>query len=89
MAAPSRAADHSGTALRSQVTDAGDVRKKPVHHGQTLAAWVGSLTAMVAFIIGGFAVVFQNWVVFSLATALLIIGAVAGKVLQKMGYGAV
>ena len=56
MAAPSRAADQSGTAKRSEITDRGGNRKKPIHHGQTLAAWVGSLTAMVAVLIGGFAV---------------------------------
>ena len=73
---------------RSHVTDSTNARGKAIHHGSTPAAWVGSLTAMVAFLIGGFAVVFQNWVVFGFATALLIVGAVAGKVLQKMGYGA-
>lgn len=88
MAAPSRAADHSGTAQRSDVSDPSGTRRKPVHHGQTLAAWVGSLTAMVAVTIGGFAVVFQNWVVFGIALALLVLAGVAGLVLQKMGYGA-
>lgn len=88
MAAPSRAAEKSGAAQRSQVSDPGKERKKPVHHGQTLAAWVGSLTAMVAVLIGGFAVVFQNWVVFGVAVALLVLAGVAGLVLQKTGHGA-
>lgn len=88
MAAPSRAADGSGTAQRSNITDSGGTRKKPIHHGQTLAAWVGSLTAMVAVIIGGFGVVFQNWVVFGIGVALMAIGGIAGLVLQKTGHGA-
>ncbi|GAB2576744.1 HGxxPAAW family protein [Microlunatus antarcticus] len=88
MAAPSRAADPSGTAQRSEITDRSGQRKKPVHHGQTLAAWVGSLTAMVAVLIGGFAVVFQNWVVFGIGVALLALAGVAALVLQKMGHGA-
>ena len=88
MAAPSRAADESGTARRSDITDRSGNRKKPIHHGQTLAAWVGSLTAMVAVLIGGFAVVFQNWVVFGIGVALLVLAGVAGLVLQKTGHGA-
>lgn len=88
MAAPSRAADESGTARRSDITDRGGERKKPIHHGQTLAAWVGSLTAMVAVIIGGFGVVFQAWVVFGIGVALMVIAGVATVVLQKTGHGA-
>lgn len=88
MAAPSRAADESGTALRSDVSDPSGQRKKPIHHGQTLAAWVGSLTAMVAVIIGGFGVVFQAWVVFGIGVALLVLAGVAGLILQKTGHGA-
>jgi hypothetical protein len=88
MAAPSRAADQSGTGERSNVSDPGEKRKKPIHHGQTLAAWVGSLTAMVAVIIGGFGVVFQAWVVFGIGVALLVIAGIAALVLQKTGHGA-
>jgi hypothetical protein len=88
MAAPSRAADPSGTGERSNVSDPGEKRKKPIHHGQTLAAWVGSLTAMVAVIIGGFGVVFQAWVVFGIGVALLVIAGIAALVLQKTGHGA-
>ena len=88
MAAPSRAADESGTAQRSDVSDPQSQRKKAIHHGQTLAAWVGSLTAMVAVLIGGFAVVFQNWVVFAIAAVLLLLAGVATVVLQKTGHGA-
>ena len=87
-AAPSRAADPSGTARRSEITDSNDERHKHVHHGQTLAAWVGSLTAMVAVIIGGFGVVFQNWVVFGVGVVLLALAGIAGLVLQKTGHGA-
>jgi len=88
MAAPSRAADESGTAQRSEITDSDGARSKQIHHGQTLAAWVGSLTAMVAVIIGGFGVVFQNWVVFGVGVALMVVAGVAGLVLQKTGHGA-
>ncbi|SEQ34328.1 HGxxPAAW family protein [Microlunatus flavus] len=88
MAAPSRAADPSGTARRSEISDSQGERHKHVHHGQTLAAWVGSLTAMVAVVIGGFGVVFQNWVVFGVGVVLLAAAGIAALVLQKTGHGA-
>lgn len=87
-AAPSRAVDPSGTARRSEITDSHGERHKHVHHGQTLAAWVGSLTAMVAVIIGGLGVVFQNWFVFGAGVVLLAAAGVAALVLQKTGHGA-
>jgi hypothetical protein len=70
------------------VDDPNQERAKHVHHGQTLAAWVGSLTAMVAFFLGGFAVVFQNWTLFTIAVVLLVVAGVAVKILQKAGHGA-
>lgn len=78
----------SGTAERHSGVDNRPQAPKQVHHGQTLAAWVGSLTAMVAFFVGGIAVVLQNWTMFTIGVVLLVLAAVAGKILQKMGHGA-
>jgi len=61
---------------------------KHVHHGRTGAAWAGSMVAMVAFILGGIAVVLQNWVLFSVAVVLIIGALVVTKVLQRLGHGA-
>ena len=61
---------------------------KQVHHGRTLAAWVGSMLAMIAFILGGIAVMMQNWVLFSVAVVIIVAALVATKVLQAMGRGA-
>jgi hypothetical protein len=61
---------------------------KHVHHGRTLAAWVGSALAMVAFIVGGIAVVVQNWPLFWASAGLLVIALIVTKVLQMMGHGA-
>ena len=61
---------------------------RQVHHGRTQAAWVGSMLAMVAFIIGGIAVVMQNWVLFSVAVVIIVAALVATKVLQALGRGA-
>jgi hypothetical protein len=63
-------------------------RGKNIHHGRTLAAWVGSLAAMVAVVIGGIAVMIQNWPLFWVCAALLVLGLIATKVLQAMGHGA-
>lgn len=61
---------------------------KHVHHGRTVAAWAGSMLAMVAFIMGGIAVIMQNWVLFGVAVVIIIAALVATKVLQAMGHGA-
>jgi hypothetical protein len=65
-----------------------DSPAKHVHHGRTLAAWTGTTIAMVAFILGGIAVVVQNWTLFWVAVGLLVVSAIATKALQLMGYGA-
>ena len=61
---------------------------KHVHHGRTLAAWTGTSIAMVAFLLGGIAVVIQNWTMFWISVALLVVSLIATKVLQVMGHGA-
>jgi hypothetical protein len=61
---------------------------KHVHHGRTMAAWVGTVLALVAFILGAVGVVIQNWVLFWIAAALLVVSLVATVVLQKLGHGA-
>ncbi len=65
-----------------------DKAAKHVHHGRTLAAWIGSTIAMVAFIVGGIAVVLQNWPLFWASVGLLVVAMIATKVLQVMGHGA-
>ena len=60
-----------------------------MHHGRTVAAWVGSLIALVGFIVGAVGLVFVNWPVFWVGGALLIVALIATVVLQKMGMGAV
>ena len=61
---------------------------KHVHHGRTAAAWTGSLIAMLATLMGGIAVMMQNWVLFGAAVVVMIVGLVAAKVLQATGHGA-
>ena len=74
---------------RSDATDAKDQPQKHVHHGRTVAAWTGSTLAMVAFVLGGIAMVMgPNWVLFWIAVAILVLSPLVTKVLQAMGYGA-
>ena len=46
------------------------------------------MLAMVAFILGGIAVMMQNWILFAIAVVILVVALVATKVLQVLGRGA-
>lgn len=77
--------------MATTTTDRGSAQQngpKHVHHGRTAAAWAGSMAAMVAFVMGGIAVILQNWVLFGVAVVILLVGVVAAKVLQATGHGA-
>jgi len=73
---------------RSDITYVVNRRGKHVHHGRTLAAWTGSAIALVAFIVGGIAVVLKYWPMFWAAVALAAVALVVTVILQRMGYGA-
>ena len=62
--------------------------EKHVHHGRTPAAWVGSITALVAIVIGGIALVIPNWTLFWVSVGLLVAALIAVVVLRRMGHGA-
>ena len=61
---------------------------KHVHHGRTLAAWVGTIIATLAFIVGGIAFIAQVWPLVWVAAGMLVVALIATKVLQVMGHGA-
>jgi hypothetical protein len=82
-------ASQSRAAGSKAASDENDRPSKHVHHGRTTAAWTGSTLAMLAFILGGIAMVLgPNWVLFWIAVAILIASLILTKVLQTMGYGA-
>jgi len=58
-----------------------------VGHGNTVAAWVAVAIIMTAVVMGGVAVLMAAWTLFWAAVVLAAVGAVAGKVLQMMGFG--
>ena len=62
--------------------------EKHVHHGRTPAAWAGTSIAMIAFLVGGIAVVIQNWPLFWVCAGLVVVSLIVTKVLQSMGHGA-
>ena len=78
----------ASTAQRSDLTHPTNRRGKHVHHGRTLAAWTGSLIALVAFVVGGIAVVIQNQPLFWASVGFVVIALIVTVVLQRMGYGA-
>ena len=56
-------------------------------HGNSPAAWVAVIIMLVAFTIGTLAFWFDlAWLVWA-AAGLLVVGALTGVVLSKMGYG--
>ena len=76
------------SAQHSDVVHPKNRRGKHVHHGRTLAAWIGSAIGLLAFILGAIAVVVQNWPMFGIAVGLAVVALIVTVVLQRMGYGA-
>ncbi|WP_328994811.1 hypothetical protein OG394_09895 [Kribbella sp. NBC_01245] len=59
------------------------------HHGNTPAAWTAVTIVLIAFTLGAIAIVLgPNWVLFWVSVALAVVGALIGKVLQLLGFGA-
>ena len=56
-------------------------------HGSTPAAWTAVIIIALAFVVGTLAVILGNWPMFWVGVGLVIVGAVAGKVLSMMGMG--
>ena len=63
-------------------------QEKHVHHGRTGAAWTGSLIAMGTTIMGGIAVMMQNWTLFTVAAVIMVVGLIITRILQVTGHGA-
>jgi hypothetical protein len=78
----------ASTTQHSDLIHPTDRHGRHIHHGRTLAAWTGSLIALVAFVVGGIAVVIQNQPLFWASVGLVVIALIATVVLRRMGYGA-
>lgn len=58
------------------------------HHGNTPAAWTGVIIILAGFTVGGIGLMIDSWPVFWIGVALCPVGAIVGKIMQKMGLGA-
>lgn len=56
-------------------------------HGDTIAAWTGSIIVMIAFATGTLAFWFDQAALVWASAGLAVIGVVAGLVLKRAGYG--
>jgi hypothetical protein len=81
-------AQHPDTAPHSDVVSPRNRRGRHVHHGRTAASWIGSAIAMLAFIVGGIAIVVKNQPLFWVSVGLAVVAIIAAVVLQRLGYGA-
>lgn len=78
-------------AAEQTVTTPGTTPPEEVHdhHGNTPAAWTAVTIVLIAFTLGAIAIVLgPNWVLFWVSVALAVVGALIGKVLQLLGFGA-
>jgi hypothetical protein len=58
------------------------------HHGNTPAAWTGVMIILLGFVVGGIGLIVDSMLLFWIGVALAPIGAIVGKIMQKMGLGA-
>jgi hypothetical protein len=56
-------------------------------HGNTPAAWTAVMIMFVGFLIGGIALPISSPWLFFVGLAVVVLGAVVGKVMQMMGMG--
>ena len=57
-------------------------------HGHTPAAWTAVIVIFLGFVVGGLALMMQNWPLFWLGgVGLVVVGGILGKVMQMMGLG--
>jgi len=57
-------------------------------HGHSTAAWTGVGVCLIGFAVMAWAVVVASVVLFVVGAVVVVLGAVAGKVLSMAGYGA-
>jgi len=57
-------------------------------HGNSPAAWTAVAIVLFAFTLGAIAMVLgPNWVLFWISVGIAVLGVLAGKVLQMLGFG--
>ncbi|MDN5570461.1 MAG: hypothetical protein L0G22_04255 [Propionibacteriaceae bacterium] len=68
-----------------------DQREEYGHHGKTPAAWTGSAIAAVGAIVAavGFLLPGINWLVIGIGLGVMVLAAIVGGVMRRMGLGQV
>ncbi len=56
-------------------------------HGSTPAAWTAVTVCLLGFCVGAVGLVVDNWPIFWVGIALLLVSGIVGKVMQAMGMG--
>lgn len=58
------------------------------HHGRSPAAWAGSVTATIGFLIAAIgAVAGPSWVMVGIGVAIVLVAALGTMILKTLGYG--
>ena len=58
------------------------------HHGNTPAAWTAVTVILIGFTVGGIGLVIMSMPTFWVGVALVPVGAIIGKIMQKSGRDA-
>lgn len=61
----------------------------PRNHGHTSAAWTTVIFMLVGGLLGALAVVLTSVLLGAIGAAVIVVGLVAGRIMQHMGYGQV
>ena len=57
-------------------------------HGNSPAAWTAVTIVLIAFTVGAIAMVLgPNWLLFWISVGIAVVGGLAGKVMQLLGFG--
>jgi uncharacterized membrane protein len=75
---------------QGQVPQGRSEQVEPVHetHGQSVASWTAVIIIMLGSLVMAIAVVITTVWLFVVGAVIVVLGAVSGKVLSAMGFGA-
>jgi len=60
---------------------------KYYHHGRSPAAWAGSITAAIGFVVAAIGAIGPQWPILWVGVAIIAIAGVGTMILKAMGYG--
>lgn len=56
-------------------------------HGNSVAAWTAVIIISAGFVLGGVAMVIEQWWLFWVSAGIIVVGAIVGKIMSLMGMG--